>query len=145
MSNCNCDCIKLENQICFALYAASREVIKLYKPILDKHNLTYTQYVAMLVLWEKEQMTVKEIGQRLHLDSGTLTPLLKKLEQRGLITRHRDVNDDRVVIVNLTEEGIKLKSEILDVPGEVFCKMNISKEQAEELMHNLESLLQCLK
>lgn len=140
-----CDCIKLENQICFALYAASREVIKLYKPILDKHNLTYTQYVAMLVLWEKEQMTVKEIGQRLHLDSGTLTPLLKKLEQRGLITRHRDVNDDRVVIVNLTEEGIKLKSEILDVPGEVFCKMNISKEQAEELMHNLESLLQCLK
>lgn len=141
----NCDCIKLENQICFALYAASREVIKLYKPILDKHNLTYTQYVAMIVLWEKEQMTVKEIGQRLHLDSGTLTPLLKKLEQRGLITRHRDVNDDRVVIANLTEEGIKLKSEILDVPGEVFCKMNISKNQAEELMHNLENLLQCLK
>lgn len=141
----NCDCIKLENQICFALYAASREVIKLYKPILDKHNLTYTQYVAMLVLWEKEQMTVKEIGQRLHLDSGTLTPLLKKLEQRGLITRHRDVNDDRVVIVNLTEEGINLKSEILDVPGEVFCKMNISNNQAEELMHNLENLLQCLK
>ena len=99
----------------------------------------------MIVLWEKEQMTVKEIGQRLHLDSGTLTPLLKKLEQRGLITRHRDVNDDRVVIVNLTEEGIKLKSEILDVPGEVFCKMNISKNQAEELMHNLENLLQCLK
>lgn len=141
----NCDCIKLENQICFALYAASREVIKLYKPILDKHNLTYTQYVAMIVLWEEEQMTVKEIGQRLHLDSGTLTPLLKKLEQRGLITRHRDVNDDRVVIVNLTEDGIKLKSEILDVPGEVFCKMNISKNQAEELMHNLENLLQCLK
>ncbi len=140
-----CDCIKLENQICFALYAASREVIKLYKPILDKHNLTYTQYVAMLVVWEEEQMTVKEIGQRLHLDSGTLTPLLKKLEQRGLITRHRDINDDRVVIVNLTEDGIKLKSEILDVPGEVFCKMNISKNQAKELMHNLENLLQCLK
>lgn len=141
----NCDCIKLENQICFALYAASREVIKLYKPILDKHNLTYTQYVAMLVLWENERMTVKEIGQRLHLDSGTLTPLLKKLEQRGLITRHRDTNDDRVVIVNLTEAGVELKSEILDVPGEVFCKMHISGEQAKELMHNLENLLQCLK
>lgn len=140
----NCDCIKLENQICFALYAASREVIKLYKPILDKHNLTYTQYVAMIVLWEEEKMTVKEIGQRLHLDSGTLTPLLKKLEHRGLITRHRDVNDDRVVIVNLTEDGFKLKSEILDVPGEVFCKMNISKDKAEELRHNLEDLLQCL-
>lgn len=140
----NCDCIKLENQICFALYAASREVIKLYKPVLDKYNLTYTQYVAMIVLWEEERMTVKEIGQRLHLDSGTLTPLLKKLECRGLITRHRDVNDDRVVIVNLTEDGFKLKSEILDVPGEVFCKMNISKDQAEELRHNLENLLQSL-
>ncbi len=140
----NCDCIKLENQICFALYASSREVIKLYKPILDKHNLTYTQYVAMIVLWEEEKMTIKEIGQRLHLDSGTLTPLLKKLEHRGLITRHRDVNDDRVVIVNLTEDGFKLKSEILDVPGEVFCKMNISKDKAEELRHNLEDLLQCL-
>lgn len=141
----NCDCIKLENQICFALYAASREVIKLYKPILDKHNLTYTQYVAMLVLWENERMTVKEIGQRLHLDSGTLTPLLKKLEHRGLITRHRDINDDRVVIANLTEAGVKLKSEILDVPGEVFCKMHISGDQAKDLMHNLENLLQCLK
>lgn len=140
----NCDCIKLENQICFALYAASREVIKLYKPILDKYNLTYTQYVAMIVLWEEERMTVKEIGQRLHLDSGTLTPLLKKLEQRGLITRHRDINDDRVVIVSLTEDGFKLKGEILDVPGEVFCKMNISKDKAEELRHNLENLLQCL-
>lgn len=140
----NCDCIKLENQICFALYAASREVIKLYKPILDKYNLTYTQYVAMIVLWEEERMTVKEIGQRLHLDSGTLTPLLKKLEHRGLITRHRDINDDRVVIVSLTEDGFKLKSEILDVPGEVFCKMNISKDKAEELRHNLENLLQCL-
>lgn len=141
----NCDCIKLENQICFALYAASREVIKLYKPILDKYNLTYTQYVAMLVLWESERMTVKEIGQRLHLDSGTLTPLLKKLEQRGLITRHRDTNDDRVVIVSLTEAGVQLKSEILDVPGEVFCKMNISGEHAKDLMINLENLLQCLK
>ncbi|MEG1256244.1 MarR family transcriptional regulator [Clostridium sp.] len=141
----NCDCIKLENQMCFSLYAASREVIKLYKPILDKHNLTYTQYVAMIVLWEEDKMTVKEIGQRLHLDSGTLTPLLKKLECRGLITRHRDIKDDRVVIVELTEMGLKLKSEILDVPGEVFCKLNISKEKAEELKHSLDDLLQSLK
>lgn len=141
----NHDCIKLENQICFSLYAASREVIKLYKPILDKHNLTYTQYVAMIVLWEEEKMTVKEIGQRLHLDSGTLTPLLKKLEGRGLITKHRNINDDRVVIVELTEIGLKLKGDILDVPGEVFCKLNISKERAEELKHNLDDLLQSLK
>jgi len=141
----NCDCIKLENQMCFSLYAASREVIKLYKPILDKHNLTYTQYVAMIVLWEEDKMTVKEIGQRLHLDSGTLTPLLKKLECRGLITRHRDINDDRVVIAELTEAGLKLKSEILDVPGEVFCKLNISKEKAQELKHSLDELLQSLE
>ncbi|MBE6061080.1 transcriptional regulator, SarA/Rot family [Clostridium sp. UBA5988] len=141
----NCECIKLENQICFSLYAASREVIKLYKSILDKHNLTYTQYLAMLVLWEKEKMTVKDIGKRLHLDSGTLTPLLKKLESMGLITRHRDVNDDRVVIIELTEAGLKLKSEILDVPGEVFCKLNISNDEAKELKRNLDNLLQSLE
>ncbi len=139
----NCECIKLENQICFSLYAASREVIKLYKSILDKHNLTYTQYLAMLVLWEKEKMTVKDIGKRLH--SGTLTPLLKKLESMGLITRHRDVNDDRVVIIELTEAGLKLKSEILDVPGEVFCKLNISNDEAKELKRNLDNLLQSLE
>lgn len=141
----NCECIKLENQICFSLYAASREVIKLYKSILDKHNLTYTQYLAMLVLWEEEKMTVKDIGKRLHLDSGTLTPLLKKLEYMGLITRHRDVNDDRVVIIELTEAGLKLKSEILDVPGEVFCKLNISNDEAKELKRNLDNLLQSLE
>ncbi|WP_346884178.1 MarR family transcriptional regulator [Clostridium sp. UBA4395] len=141
----NCECIKLENQICFSLYAASREVIKLYKSILDKHNLTYTQYLAMLVLWEEEKMTVKDIGKRLHLDSGTLTPLLKKLESMGLITRHRDVNDDRVVIIELTEAGLKLKSEILDVPGEVFCRLNISNDEAKELKRNLDNLLQSLE
>lgn len=141
----NCECIKLENQICFSLYAASREVIKLYKSILDKHSLTYTQYLAMLVLWEEEKMTVKDIGKRLHLDSGTLTPLLKKLESMGLITRHRDVNDDRVVIIELTDTGLKLKSEILDVPGEVFCKLNISDDEAKELKRNLDNLLRSLQ
>lgn len=141
----NCECIKLENQICFSLYASSREVIKLYKPILDKHNLTYTQYLAMIVLWEEDKMTVKEVGKRLHLDSGTLTPLFKKLECMGLVTRHRDINDDRVVIIELTEAGLKLKSEILDVPGEVFCKINISNDEARELKQNLDNLLQILE
>ncbi len=141
----NCECIKLENQICFSLYASSREVIKLYKPILDKHNLTYTQYLAMIVLWEEDKMTVKEVGKRLHLDSGTLTPLFKKLECMGLVTRHRDINDDRVVIIELTEAGLKLKSEILDVPGEVFCKLNISNDEARELKQNLDNLLQILE
>ena len=103
------DSIKLDNQVCFSLYAASREIIKLYKPFLDKFNLTYTQYIAMLVLWEDEKSTVKDIGKRLHLDSGTLTPLLKKIESMGLVIRYRDVNDDRVVIVELTEKGKTFK------------------------------------
>lgn len=140
----NCECIKLENQICFSLYAASREVIKLYKPILDKYNLTYTQYLVMIVLWEYDEITVKDIGNKLHLDSGTLTPLLKKLEARGLLARHRAKEDDRMVIVNLKEDGKKLKNEILDVPGEVFCKMNISKEKAELLKQNLDELMDSL-
>lgn len=139
------NCIKLDNQICFSLYAASREIIKLYKPVLDKYNLTYTQYITMLVLWEEEKSTVKGIGKRLHLDSGTLTPLLKKLESMGLITRYRDSKDDRVVIAELTKEGRKLKEEIIDVPEQVFCKVNMSIEKASELKANLDELLNVLK
>lgn len=137
--------IKLDNQICFSLYAASREIIKLYKPVLDKYNLTYTQYITMLVLWEEEKATVKGIGKRLHLDSGTLTPLLKKLELMGLITRYRDSKDDRVVIAELTEKGKELKERIVDVPKEVFCKVNMSVEKASELKANLDELLDVLK
>lgn len=99
------DKIKLENQLCFSLYALSREVIKLYKPILDKYNLTYTQYITMLVLWEEEKIIFKELGKRLHLDSGTLTPVVKKLEAMGLVIKYRNVEDDRVVTVELTEKG----------------------------------------
>ncbi len=139
------NCIKLDNQICFSLYAASREIIKLYKPVLDKYNLTYTQYITMLVLWEEEKSTVKGIGKRLHLDSGTLTPLLKKLELMGLIIRYRDSNDDRVVIAELTKDGRELKEKIIDVPEQVFCKVNMSIEKASELKSNLDELLDILK
>ncbi|WP_026885519.1 MarR family winged helix-turn-helix transcriptional regulator [Clostridium beijerinckii] len=137
--------IKLDNQVCFSLYAASREIIKLYKPILDKFNLTYTQYIAMLVLWEDEKSTVKDIGRRLHLDSGTLTPLLKKIEGMGLITRYRDSNDDRVVVVELTEKGRLLKDDILEVPRQIVCKSNISSETAIELKRYLDELLKSLE
>ena len=139
------DNIKLDNQICFSLYAASREIIKLYKPVLDKFNLTYTQYITMLVLWEEEKATVKGIGKRLHLDSGTLTPLLKKLEAMELITRYRDSNDDRVVIVELTEKGRNLKEEIVNVPEKVFCKVNMDVEMATELKSKLDELLEILR
>lgn len=139
------DCIKLDKQVCFSLYAASREVIKLYKPCLDKYGLTYTQYVAMLVLWEEEKTTVKGIGQRLHLDSGTLTPLLKKIENMGLIKRYRDTNDDRVVIVELTENGRILKEEIRAVPCEMASKMKMPKDRLLELKKNLDELLNSLE
>ena len=139
------DDIKLENQLCFSLYAASREVIKLYKPCLDKFNLTYTQYVAMLVLWEEEKTTVKGMGERLHLDSGTLTPLLKKMEKSGLISRYRDINDDRVVIVELAEKGRNLKNEITCVPKEMVCKINLEKNEIKRLKDELDNLLEKLK
>ena len=137
--------IKLDNQLCFSLYAASREIIKLYKPFLDKFNLTYTQYIAMLVLWEDEKSTVKDIGKRLHLDSGTLTPLLKKIESMGLIKRYRDVNDDRVVIVELTEQGRLLKEDVTEVPREMVCKINMPIEKAIQLKRNLDELLKILE
>jgi len=139
------DSLKLDNQVCFYLYAASREIIKLYKPFLDKFNLTYTQYIAMLVLWEDEKSTVKDIGRRLHLDSGTLTPLLKKIESMGLVTRYRDVNDDRVVVVELTEKGKLLKDGITEVPHEIACKINMSKEELINLKVHLDSLLESLE
>ena len=138
------DSIKLDNQVCFSLYAVSREIIKLYKPFLDKFNLTYTQYIAMLVLWEDEKSTVKEIGKRLHLDSGTLTPLLKKIESMGLIKRYRDMNDDRVVIVELTEQGRILKEGITEVPKEIACKINMHKEELLQLKKQLDLMLKSL-
>lgn len=139
------DSIKLENQLCFPLYAASREIIKLYKPILDKYNLTYTQYIAMLVLWEDEKLTVKQIGQKLHLDSGTLTPVLKKLEAMDLIVKYRDKDDDRVVIAELTQKAKDMKEEITDVPNQLMCKVNLNKDEYLNLKIILEDLLKKLE
>lgn len=145
MDECKYESIKLDNQVCFSLYAASREIIKLYKPVLDKFNLTYTQYIAMLVLWEDEKSTVKDIGKRLHLDSGTLTPLLKKIENMGLVTRYRDVNDDRVVVVELTEKGRSLKDEVTEVPNEIACKVKMPIEKLMVLKKHLDELLMYLE
>ena len=111
------DALRLENQLCFPLYACSREIIKQYKPFLDEIDLTYTQYIAMMVLWEKESVTVKELGEALYLDSGTLTPLLKKMEAKGLITRRRSEADERSLIVTLTEAGDRLKDRAVQVPN----------------------------
>ena len=137
--------MKLDNQLCFSLYAASREVIKTYKPQLDKYGLTYTQYIAMLVVWEYEKITVKEMGQKLHLDSGTLTPVLKKLLSMELIDKYRDKDDDRVVIVEVTEKGRKMKEEIIEVPEKMYCKFGKNIEDVVELKRLLDNLLATFK
>lgn len=133
--------IKLSNQVCFPLYAASREIIKLYKPFLDKYNLTYTQYITMLVLWEEEKITVKELCKKLYLDSGTLTPVIKKLDAMDLIVKYRDKSDERVVIVELTSKGKDLKEQILEVPDQIFCKFGGNVDQLLILKNILEDLL----
>jgi DNA-binding MarR family transcriptional regulator len=135
------DKIKLENQLCFPLYALSREVIKLYKPILDKYNLTYTQYITMLVMWEEEKIIFKELGQRLHLDSGTLTPVVKKLEAMELVTKYRNKEDDRLVTVELTEKGKLLREDILEVPEKVYCKFKGDDEKLIALKKQLDELV----
>ena len=110
------DALKLGVQISFPLYACAKETVRLYKPYLDEIGLTYTQYIAMLVLWETEKMTVKELGNKLYLDSGTLTPLLKKLETKGLIRRERSKEDERNLFLMLTEEGYAMKDQALHIP-----------------------------
>jgi DNA-binding MarR family transcriptional regulator len=139
------DKIKLENQLCFPLYALSREIIKLYQPILSKYNLTYTQYIVMLVMWEEEKINFKALGNKLHLDSGTLTPVVKKLDAMGLIIKYRSKEDDRVVTVELTEKGKQLKDDILEVPDKLFCNFKGDKEKLVMFKTQLDDLLSLLE
>jgi len=133
---------KLEHQLCFLLYANSRNVIKTYKKILDPLNLTYTQYITMIALWEKDHQLVSELGDRLSLDSGTLTPLLKKLEHDGRIKRTRDKNDERKVWIDLTEAGIALSEQAKTVPLELIKCVNLPKEDGMQLFTLLTKLHQ---
>lgn len=134
--------LKLENQLCFTVYAVSREMMRQYRPILDEMGITYTQYVALLALWEQDDITVKELGARLYLDSGTLTPLLKKMEAQGLLRRERDPKDERNVRIRLSEEGHRLKERAYEVPEKVFCRTGMSAEEAVMLRQRLAELLQ---
>ena len=113
------EALKLENQLCFPLYACAREVVKKYKPFLDDIDLTYTQYVTMMVLWEKPSVTSKEIGERLHLDSSTLTPVIKKLAEKGLVTRARSAEDERNLVVALTDAGLALRDRAACIPDQM--------------------------
>lgn len=141
MDGANFDPLRLENQLCFPLYACAREVVKQYKPFLDEIDLTYTQYVTMMVLWEAEQATSKAIGERLHLDSGTLTPVLKKLAEKGLVTRRRSDADARDLDVALTEAGARLKRRAAQIPGEVGGCIPLTAEEAMTLYTLLYKLL----
>lgn len=133
--------LKLKNHLCFPLYACSRETIKNYKPLLDQLGLTYTQYITMLVLWEQERLTVKELGAELYLDSGTLTPLLKKLEEKGLVNRNRSSMDERNLIVSLTPAGAAMKEAAKNIPSEMAKLVNLSADECITLYRLLYKLL----
>jgi DNA-binding MarR family transcriptional regulator len=133
--------LRLDNQFCFALYSASLAMTKTYKPFLESLNLTYPQYLVMLILWEQDDILVKAIGERLFLDSGTLTPLLKRLESAGLVERTRDSADERQVRITLTKNGRALKRKAHDVPFQVLC----ASGQTPEVLMELRSLLSTVR
>ena len=134
--------LKLKNQLCFPLYAAAKEVVRKYKPFLDEVDITYTQYITMTVLWERESMNVKELGSKLYLDSGTLTPLLKKLEAKGYISRCRCKEDERNLIIQITEQGEALKEKAASIPIKMTEDwLNISSDEAKNMYHTLYKLL----
>ena len=136
------EAMKLVNQLCFPLYAAARHVTGLYTPVLKPLGLTYTQYIVFLVLWEKDGLTVGEIGERLLLDNGTLSPLLKKLEQAGYVRRERSREDERVVVITLTEAGRALREKAKDVPAKVAGCIDLPPEKAQTLYGLLYELLE---
>ncbi|MHB1452375.1 MAG: MarR family winged helix-turn-helix transcriptional regulator [Saccharofermentanales bacterium] len=135
------DKLKLSSQLCFPLYASSRIVVNLYKPFLDPLGLTYTQYITLLALWEQDSMTVKELGEKLFLDSGTLTPLLKKLELQGLLSRERSTADERSVVISLTPKGLELKDEALEIPSKMADCIAIPEQDMIDLHRLLHKIL----
>ena len=135
------EALKLGSQLCFPLYAASRKIINAYTPILKPLGITYTQFIVFMVLWENDNLAVGEIGARLHLDNGTLTPLLKKMEKEGFISRKRSPQDERTVIISLTKDGLKMKDKARDIPKKIKSCVNLSSEDAGELYRILYQLI----
>lgn len=140
MTDCY-EALKLGNQLCFPLYAVSREIVKKYTPLLDKINLTYTQYIAMMVLWEDREITVKDLGIKLFLDSGTITPVLKTLEKKGLVTRRRSETDERVVYAVVTEAGMALREQAVDIPAQIGACVPLGQEDAAALYSILRKMM----
>lgn len=139
------DALKIKNQICFPLYACAKEVVKQYKPYLNPLDLTYTQYITMMVLWERKEMTVKDLGEILYLDSGTLTPVLKKMESKGYVVRERSTDDERNLNVRLTQEGEQLKERAVHIPTEIGNCVNLTKEESVTLYHLLYKVMGSLE
>lgn len=135
------DSLKLENQLCFPLYACSKEIIRKYKPYLDELDLTYTQYIVMLVLFEEKNINVKTLGDKLFLDSGTLTPVLKKLESKGYIIRNRSDKDERNLIISITNEGLELKKKAINVPSKISKCFSLTEEEGKTLYQILYKIL----
>lgn len=127
------DLLKLDKQLCFSVYVLHREIMQCYRPILKNIGLTYPQYITMMTLWEKDDVTVNQVGEILQLDNGTLTPLLKRLESKGYLERKRSKEDERVVKINLTEKGAKLKEDASCIPIELAKAMNLNLEEMEQL------------
>lgn len=141
MKDTKFEALKLDNQLCFPLYACAKEVVRQYKPFLEEIDLTYTQYIAMMVMWEKKEMNVKALGERLYLDSGTLTPVLKKLEAKKLITRTRDKDDERSLVIAITQEGEELREKAVHVPEKISHCVKINEQDQKDLYRILHTLL----
>ena len=139
------DNLKLENQLCFPLYVTSKEIVRKYTPLLNKYDLTYTQYITMMVLWDKKEINVKELGEILFLDSGTLTPLLRKLEDKGFVTRSRSSIDERNLIIKITDSGLELRNKCRDIPECVSKCLSLNKDEAIMLYNTLYKIINCLK
>lgn len=136
--------LKLENQICFPLYVCAKEIIKAYKPYLDELDLTYTQYITMMVMWEHKELRVKEVGEKLFLDSSTLTPLLKRLEEKGYLARRRSEKDERDVFVTITEAGEALKEKAVTVPERLAACVELEPQKAAALYRTLYEIIETL-
>lgn len=137
--------LMLDNQLCFSLYVCSKEIIKKYKPLLDPHGLTYTGYIILMALWEEDNITVKDLGKRLYLDSGTLTPMLKKLESQNYINRTRSSSDERNVFIQLTQKGEDLKKEAIHIPESLICTLDLDPKYAGDLLSGLHQMMQKLE
>ena len=137
--------LKLENQLCFPLYACAKEVIRRYTPLLEPLGLTYTQYIAMMVMWEHKSISVRDMGKLLFLDSGTLTPMLKKMEKAGWISRKRSERDERMVILSITERGEKLQERASDVPSKMVGCMTLESDEAMKLYTLLHNMMEPFK